>query len=1196
MGVNCLWGIIAPVKTHKSLKLLKGQTLAVDLAIWICESASVLQGVVVKPHLRNLFFRVTNLTQMGINLIFVLDGEPPELKWEEMARRNEVRFGEGGETKRGRGGRWGHHRRGRAGRGRGGATEQGGTVQVKKKKSGRSRFKFVLNECKEMLDHLGIPCLQARGEAEAMCALLNKQGIADACLTEDGDVFLYGARTVYKNFSLQTNDPQIECYSTDDIETKLGLDNDKLIALSLLLGCDYIPDGVPGIGKYQAIRLLNNIESGVNVLERFQDWSVGRIPRDCILQEVPTKVSHCTRCTHAGPQKDHRVYGCAMCNSDIACHPKSSSTPKCTCSWHVITKEAGKSSLERDLMKKACADANFPSKPIIEEYRSVKDRCPAKRLKWRRPKLLYTEKFIAAKMEWPVEYTIEKVLPLVTLWDLRAIASGHPADPALHLTPAAVVKRRTRQGVACVEIHWHKQAGLPSMEQEYLTTIEKEELFTKAFPDIMRAFEEEKLAAKPNKKGKRNNAQPSQCLVSGSGDRSESPSANVDEIDALSSAVSDLSLVQRSTSPDDTEARLSSRIEESSCLKSFAPIPEVLEEGEKSDELNPLKCNDDAKRSKSMSDVTFTSALSVRVALRLKKASEEMQKKTDSNLFFDEEDDFPQTTKDSPNSSLCEVFMDDDPLTDQKKDHHNSVNSSKPEETKSTYQTESLKKVEGKPHKKKRHQKKLRSASSSAALPSSAAEGRRKILALSERKRLKTLLASLDDSTFSVDEECPQDMRRPLSSLQGSVANFNLGFEMTKMLSEDDSMLLDLNEMDVSNRSEVKATTRDSNTEANVDSSGDDGFSNFVHVDRSSPDLQIYESSDSLSGESLGKPYSACDSNDDPNFSLKFEFTKMLDENDSLLPSEEADLSVNRTETRLTADDESKSCESLVEETDLSVDGRTDTRLTADDECMSGDKSEPLQRFTSTGQGFTDDEVNTKTENKDPWEAKSKEESFSDQKSSCCLIVQKHPTDTRDDYEDLTRSVASSLDGPMDVIRGDGLQVVEAEGYTNKESSLLIPKDCTNQDNVYNSPGDISRQTSSEYLYQTFAPPPPDIDTPTLCDESPIGSFSQSNGSVYREPPIREAVLPSLSNTASQLKTNLTANHLSATPRSSQSQTLSHDYENSPVSLMDRLRIKHGGRDNKGVLSAVTSMKSGVDIGNKLRGDRKVLRELFDNN
>ena len=52
MGVNHLWGIIAPVKTQRSLKSLKGQTIAVDLSIWICESAAVLQGLVVKPHLR----------------------------------------------------------------------------------------------------------------------------------------------------------------------------------------------------------------------------------------------------------------------------------------------------------------------------------------------------------------------------------------------------------------------------------------------------------------------------------------------------------------------------------------------------------------------------------------------------------------------------------------------------------------------------------------------------------------------------------------------------------------------------------------------------------------------------------------------------------------------------------------------------------------------------------------------------------------------------------------------------------------------------------------------------------------------------------------------------------------------------------------------------------------------------------------
>ena len=73
---------------------------------------------------------------MGVNLIFVLDGEPPELKWEEMARRTEARF-EGG-----RRGRWGHHRR--KGKTRGEvATGEG--VEKKNKKE-RKRFNFVLKE------------------------------------------------------------------------------------------------------------------------------------------------------------------------------------------------------------------------------------------------------------------------------------------------------------------------------------------------------------------------------------------------------------------------------------------------------------------------------------------------------------------------------------------------------------------------------------------------------------------------------------------------------------------------------------------------------------------------------------------------------------------------------------------------------------------------------------------------------------------------------------------------------------------------------------------------------------------------------------------------------------------------------------------------------------------------------------------
>lgn len=45
---------------------------------------------------------------------------------------------------------------------------------------------------------LGIPVLQANGEAEALCAQLNREGHVVACITADSDAFLYGANCVIK--------------------------------------------------------------------------------------------------------------------------------------------------------------------------------------------------------------------------------------------------------------------------------------------------------------------------------------------------------------------------------------------------------------------------------------------------------------------------------------------------------------------------------------------------------------------------------------------------------------------------------------------------------------------------------------------------------------------------------------------------------------------------------------------------------------------------------------------------------------------------------------------------------------------------------------------------------------------------------------------------------------------------------------
>lgn len=57
-----------------------------------------------------------------------------------------------------------------------------------------------------------------------------------------------------------------------DVTEKLGMSRETLVALALLLGCDYVPKGVPGVGKVHAMQLVRQLE-GKDVLKRFQNWS-----------------------------------------------------------------------------------------------------------------------------------------------------------------------------------------------------------------------------------------------------------------------------------------------------------------------------------------------------------------------------------------------------------------------------------------------------------------------------------------------------------------------------------------------------------------------------------------------------------------------------------------------------------------------------------------------------------------------------------------------------------------------------------------------------------------------------------------------------------------------------------------------------------------------------------------------------------
>ena len=53
---------------------------------------------------------------------------------------------------------------------------------------------------KKLLDAFGMHWREAKGEAEAELAYLNRAGVIDAVMTDDVDCFLFGAVTVIKKY------------------------------------------------------------------------------------------------------------------------------------------------------------------------------------------------------------------------------------------------------------------------------------------------------------------------------------------------------------------------------------------------------------------------------------------------------------------------------------------------------------------------------------------------------------------------------------------------------------------------------------------------------------------------------------------------------------------------------------------------------------------------------------------------------------------------------------------------------------------------------------------------------------------------------------------------------------------------------------------------------------------------------------
>lgn len=207
------------------------------------------------PAIRTLFYRLLRLLSLTIAPIFVFDGpNKPAFK---------------------------RHRRSRG---------PGDSVSIAMAKRMIRLFGFAIHD--------------APGEAEAECALLQREGVVDAVLSEDVDTIMFGCSRTLRNWSAEgpraaKTPTHVSVYDIAELKQgETGLDREGMVLVALMSGGDYIPEGVPGCGVKVACeaakagfgRRLCRIKRSDP--EALREW------REVLMRELRTNESNFFRVKH----------------------------------------------------------------------------------------------------------------------------------------------------------------------------------------------------------------------------------------------------------------------------------------------------------------------------------------------------------------------------------------------------------------------------------------------------------------------------------------------------------------------------------------------------------------------------------------------------------------------------------------------------------------------------------------------------------------------------------------------------------------------------------------------------------------------------------------------------------------------------------------------------------------------------------
>ncbi|PAV57066.1 hypothetical protein WR25_26130 [Diploscapter pachys] len=260
MGIQGLLPFVKKACREGDIREFRGHSIAVDVScllhkgIYACAD-KVVSGQDTKIHINYVKKYVDTLLALQCHVILVFDGRPLEAKKQTNSGRHEQRKSNLDQAKILM------------------AKGQKGEAYAKLQRAASITGKIVESTIEAFRVYKNVDVIVSPYESDAQLAFLTREKLADAVITEDSDLIVFGCERIIFKWVVSSNcmeknvpctiyekEKLASCFTGVSHQLATKFDFAKFRRICILSGCDYLQDGLKGVGLTKAVTFFTKVD------------------------------------------------------------------------------------------------------------------------------------------------------------------------------------------------------------------------------------------------------------------------------------------------------------------------------------------------------------------------------------------------------------------------------------------------------------------------------------------------------------------------------------------------------------------------------------------------------------------------------------------------------------------------------------------------------------------------------------------------------------------------------------------------------------------------------------------------------------------------------------------------------------------------------------------------------------------------